>query len=248
VKRALPLLFVLLLAPASGRAQEEADPLSTLPRSLRPGVRGVFTQEAVEGRLKGTLAYRVEKGAEKDTVRILTEFATADLGPLTFRYRLNAVLEAKSRKFTSFTYEIAGSDPNAFRLRSRFGPDPQRPGKVLHERFDVRENGETRVKKTRPKLRGVFVPDLLEPFCTALGVLFANGVRNLQIFTVERGRVLKTPVGLLGLGNGKMQISGTEVPCRILRRTKGDRRTTVYLRKSDDLPLRYGATQLKEAP
>jgi hypothetical protein len=248
VKRALLLLLPLLLAPGLGRAQEDPDPVSTLPRSLRPGVKGVFTQEAVEGRLKGTLNYEVTAGPRKDTVLVHAAFTTADLGPLTSRYRLKAVLAAKTRKFTSFTWEIAGQDADAFRLRSRFGPDPDRPGKVLHERFDVRENGEVKVKKSRPKLPGVFVLDLLEPFCAELGTRFADGGMRLRIFTVERGRLLKTGVELRELGQGKMHVSGADVACRILKRTRGDSSTTIYLRKSDDLPLRYGATKLKEAP
>lgn len=244
------VLLILLLLPAVSMGEENAAPdlVAKLPACLRPGAKGVFIQDVEEDRLKGTLTYRVEKGAAEQTVLVATEFETADLGPLTFRYRLRAVLDAKTRTFTSFTYEIAGQDPNAFRLRARFGPDPAHPGKTLHERFKYQENGEAKVTKTRPRLPTSWCPDLLEPFCVELGNLLADGAWRMRLFTVERGRVLRGTVEIMPLGEGKMEISGVDVLCRILRRTKGDGSSTVYLRKSNALPVRYGATKLKEAP
>ncbi len=243
-------LLLLLLASTVALAEEEpepaADPVATLPGCLKPGARGVFTQGPVTGRLKGTLLYRVEAGDVAGTVRVLADFATADLGPLTFRYRLKAVLDAKSRRFTSFTYEVGGKDPERFHLLSRLRPDADRPGKWLHERFRYRENGDARVTKSRPKLPAHFVLDILEPFCTGIGTDSEAGSSSLRILTVERGRVLRKPVEYRPLGEGKMEISGEEVPCRILIRVQGDDRTTVYLRTSDLMPLRHGTTRMKE--
>jgi len=242
------MLLILFLLPALAGAEEESAPtaLSKLPGCLKPGSKGVFTQGPVQGRLKGTLKYRVEAGDDDSTVLVLSEFATADLGQLTFRYRLKALLDAKTRRFTSFTYEVGGSDPEVFYLFAKFAPDPARPGKWLHEKFRYRENGERRVTKSRPKLPAHFTLDLLEPFCGALATVDDAGSLSLNILTVERGRILRKPVKLKVLGEGEMEISGVDVPCRILTRTKGDDRSTIYLRKSDLMPLRYGVTRIKE--
>jgi hypothetical protein len=240
--------LLLLLLPALAFAEEEPapDPVAGLPGCLKPGATGVFTQGPVEGRLRGTLTYKVEAGEAAGTVRVLSDFATADLGPLTFRYRLRAVLDAKARRFTSFTYELGGSDPKKFHLLSRLGPDPDREGRWLHERFRYREGGEATVTKNRPKLPPSFALDLLEPFCAGLEAASEDGTSSLRILTVERGRVLRQPAEYKLLGKGKMEISGVSVPCRILTRVRGDDRDTVYLRTSDLMPLRHGTTRMKE--
>ncbi len=245
------MLLILFLLAALAGAEEEAPPsaIDKLPGCLKPGASGTFTQGPVEGRLKGTLAYRVEAGGAANTVWVCTDFTTADVGPLTFRYRLKALLDAKTRRFTSFTWEVGGSDPEVFHLLARLAPDPDRPGKWRHERFRYREGGEARVTKSRPKLPASFALDLLEPFCAGLataGEEAASEASALAILTVERGRILRQPVKFKALGVGKMEISGVEVPCRILTRTKGDDRSTIYLRKSDLMPLRYGVTRMKE--
>ena len=136
--------------------------------------------------------------------------------------------------------------PKRFHLLSRLGPDPDREGRWLHERFRYREDGEARITKSRPKLPASFALDILEPFCTGLATMSEDGSSSLRILTVERGRVLRKSVEYRSLGEGQMEISGEEVPCRILIRVQGDDRTTVYLRRSDLMPLRHGTTRMKE--
>ena len=244
-----PALLLAFVFAAVAMAEEEQAPsaIEKLPGCLRPGATGTFVQGPVEGRLKGTLEYRVVATEVADAVRIETAFHTADLGPLTFRYRLKATLDAKVRRFTDFSYEVAGSDPKKYLLVARLRPDPDRAGKWLHEKFRYGPDGEARVTKSRPKLPEQFTLDLLEPFTVGLFEQEEEETASVTILTVLRGRLLRQPVIFRSLGAGKMEISGVDVPCRILTRTKGEDRSTIYLRKSDLLPVRYGATEFKPA-
>jgi hypothetical protein len=245
--RRLLLLLLLLFPAVAGAEEEEEEAIGKLPGCLRPGAAGTFSQGPGEGRLRGTLEYRVVATDIAGTVRIESAFSTADLGPLTTRYRLSALLDARARRFSSFTYEVGGSDPKVFRLLARLGPDPDRAGGFLHEKFRYDAAGEARVTKSRPKLPAAFTLDLLAPFTVGLAEPAEDGSTSLTVFTVERGRVLREPVVLRPMGAGKMEISGVDVPCRILVRVKGDDRSAIYLRESDFMPLRYGTTEYTPA-
>ncbi len=242
------LLLLLLLFPITVLGQEAApeDPLAGLPGALRPGAKATFTQGATDDRLKGRLSFAVTKGAEAGTVVVAADFATADQGPLTFRSRLKAVLDAKARRIVSFTCEVGGKDPESLRVTARLLPDPDREGKWIHERIRYDSRGEPKVKKTRLTITEGTTLDLLEPFTAGLVSFSEDGTGSLRMLTVETGRLLSKPVGYRALGEGEMEISGETIPCRILMRTSGEREETVYLRTSDLMPVRYGSTRLEQ--
>lgn len=234
------LLGIAAVLPATA----EEDPPPALPGSLVAGASATFRREADGETLGGTVRFRVE-AAEEGTVRLIREYETGDVGPLTFRDRLTAVLEIRTRRVRSFVYEGAGGK-GELELLTRMGPDPEREGRFLHERFKYDGEGEPTRVRTRLKLDEPFVPDLLEPFLAALLDVPAGEERSVRLLTVARGRLIEKPVTYRALGEGKMELGeDVVVPCRILKRTRLEVKTTVYLRAEDGMPLSFGPLKLK---
>ena len=238
----LTVLLVLLAAVPTIAGGE-------LPKALRPGASAVFTRKADGETLGGAVRFRVEEG-EEGTVRLIREYDTGDVGPLTFRDRLTALLDVETRRVRSFVYEGAGGKADLL-LLSRMGPDPEREGRFLHERFKYDAEGGRKRVRTRLKLDEAFVPDLLEPFLAGLTDIPAGEKRSFRLLTVTRGRLIKKPVDYRALGEGKMELDDDiVVPCRILNRTRSDESQLIYLRAADGMPLSFGPLRItvKEEP
>ena len=246
--RAAALTLLLLLAPAA--AQEppppEPDHVAKLPAALRPGASAVFDRKAGGGKLAATVRFRTEADAEKPKarVRLVLESATADLGPLTTKDRLTAVLDAETKRIRSFVYEVGGKTA-PLRVVSDLGPDPEREGGLVFHRYTyAKDRPEPRKARSRLRPEGLWTPDLLEPFLIGLLEPTAEKPADLPIVTVEKGRLLRTSARYVLLGDGSMDLDGEKTPCRILRRTRAREKGTVYVRASDSMPFRHDPARL----
>jgi hypothetical protein len=224
-----PALLLVLLATVALAAEG-------LPKGFEPGLRAEFARSGTGERLRGSVVLTVEKGETEGTVRVVREFRTDTTGPLAMRERLVAVVEKKSRRVLSFTYEI-GKAKGDLVLASRCGPDPERDGKLLHERFTYTRKDEPSVTKYRPRPAGAWVPDLLEPYLAGLLSPTTEQPAEVWVMDTLKGRVLKSPARYRLLGEGAKKLGGKDVSCRILLRTRAKEKGKSYLSAEDALPL-----------
>ncbi len=241
--RAAPLLLLWLLA--APEAPAPADPVAALPAALRPGAAATFAQEARGERLAGTTVFRALAGEAAGEVLLVREYATADLGPLTWRDRLTIRLDAASRLVRGFDYEAGGAGDAPLRRLSRLSPHPERAGEFVFERFRYPEKGEPQVSRLRVKPAGPFAPDVAEPFLAALLPPEGGSIAVLETVT---GRLSTVPAVYTPLGEGTMTVGTAKVPCRIALRKRGAEEETVYFRTADGMPLRHAAAGLSPAP
>lgn len=234
-----PLLLALLIVLPHVWAEEDDAPEPALPGALTPGAAADYRQAQRGDRLSGTVKYRVEPGEDESTIRLHHVYATADLGPLTYRSHLVAVLDVAGRKLLSFTYRGRSGTGEVLRLLARLDPDDSRPGRLVHRRLRYSEKGEPKETRKVVKAEGLWVPDLLEPF--VLGLLdFSKAQQSVRVMDVLTGRISTVPVKYSAVGEGEMTALGGKVACRIFARIRKDERTMVYCRKSDLLPVRHG--------
>ncbi len=236
--------LLLALLPALALAGDPPDPVAALPAALRPGSRADFERAAQGGVLRGRVAFSVTRGKAPGTVRILREYRTGKLGPLTRRDRFTAVLEARTRRIRTFTLEEARGERAALRTVARLRPAPKKPGVFVHERYRYPKSGAPRVTRSRKRLPGRWVPDLLEPFLVPLLGLKSGETAAVRVLRAREGRLGKVPVAYRRLGEGKMDAGGAAVVCLILLRTEGKARARLYLRKEDGMVFRAPAAGL----
>ena len=254
--RATTLLVLLLLLPFAAAAEEKEkkalpkDPVKALPKCLQPGVTAVYDRAAVGKTLSGTVTYRTEAGTAPWSVKITLEYDTGDRGPLTFRDRVVAHLDAKSKGLT-FEYAVGAKKADPLLTASRLVLDIDIKGReyLVHHRLTYGKKGEEpRVKRTRVKPQGVWTPDLLEPFLAPLHDRSQKERFSLILMTTLTGTIGRKPAHYRRIGEGSMRIGEKDVACRILSRVRGDEKSMLYLRKSDSLPLKAAASGLTLRP
>jgi len=255
VRGAILLLLVLLLPFVAVAEEEEKkapakDPVKALPKCLQPGVTAVYDRAASGKTLAGTVTYRIEADARPGSVKITLDYDTGDRGVLTFRDRLTARLNAKSKRLV-FEYAVGAmkDDPLLTASRLVVQIDKKLMERLIHERLTYGKKGEKpRVKRTRVKVKGAWVPELLEPFLAPLHYRSEKQPFTLKLMSVLTGTIGRKAVQYRPLGEGSMRIGEKSVDCRILSRVRGDDRSLLYLRKSDSLPLKAAAAGLTLRP
>jgi len=246
----VPALLLLLLAlpllaeEEKKKDEKPPDPVKSLPKCLRPGAKETFTESGLAKTLRGTVEFRAEKGEAAGTVRLVREYAA--VGRLKLRSRLVAVLDAKSKAILEFAFDT-GRD-GGLSPRSKLGPDPKRPGGLLHVRFDVDKKGKTREKKTRLKPAAAWAPDLLEPFLVGLAEIGDEEPGETLLMDTATGRLDKAPARYRWLGEGmRSAAGGKEVRCRILERKLRKTSGNWYFRATDLMPVSAGGLTWKQA-
>jgi hypothetical protein len=245
--RAVPALLLLLalplLAEEDGKKDEKPpDPVKSLPKCLQPGAKATFTEGSLSKTFRGTVEFRAEKAEAAGTVRLVREYSAT--GRMKLRSRLAAVLDAKSKAILSFVYET-GRDGD-LSPRAKLGPDPKRPGGLLHVRFDTDKKGKTREKKTRLTPEAAWVPDLLEPFLVGLVEIGDEEPGETLLMDTETGRIDKAPARYRRLGEGvRHQTGKKDVRCLIFERKLRKTSANWYLRATDLVPVSAGGLTLK---
>jgi len=218
-----------------------------LPKGFGPGLRVEFARAGTGDRLRGTVVVVVEPGETKETVRVVREYRTETTGPLAMRDRLVAVVDRTSRRVLSFTYRVGKPDEELL-LAARCGPDPERDGDLLHERFTYEDEDEPRVRKYRPRPDGPWFPDLLEPFLAGLLSPTAEKPAAILVMDALKGRIARSPARYRLLGEGEKRFGDRDVDCRILHRTRANEKGKTYLSAEDALPLTDTTFGLERTP
>jgi hypothetical protein len=248
------LLLGLLLLPLAAVAEEKPapppDPVKALPKCLQPGVKATYDRAASEAKLAGTVTFRTEAHETPGHVRLVLEYDSGDRGLMSYRERLTAVLDAKAKKVL-FTYAVGAKRDEPYVTASRVVRETvkDKPPRLVHERLTYRKKDEEpRVRRTRVKVSGAWTPFLLEPFLAPLHAAGKTESFTLKLMTELTGTIGRTTAAYRALGEGSMRIGEKDVGCRIFSRVRGADRGTVYLRKSDSLPVKAAFAGLTLRP